>query len=62
MNKCQFVTATEVAETMGVSLGKAYEIIRTLNKQLKEQGFITVSGKCNRKYFEMKCLYDRPVA
>ena len=27
----QFMTAAEVAETMGVSLGKAYELIRGMN-------------------------------
>lgn len=53
----QFVTAQEVAEIMGVSVGKAYGIIRELNGQLKNQGFITVPGKVNRKFFEEKCLY-----
>lgn len=53
----QFVTAQEVAEIMGVSVGKAYGIIRELNGQLKNQGFITVPGKVNRRFFEEKCLY-----
>lgn len=53
----QFVTAQEVAEIMGVSVGKAYGIIRELNEQLKNQGFITVPGKVNRRFFEEKCLY-----
>ncbi len=53
----QFVTAKEIAEVMGVSVGKAYGIIRELNAQLREQGYLTVAGKVNRRFFEEKCLY-----
>lgn len=53
----QYATAKEVAEAMGISEGKAYGIIRELNAQLKQQGYITISGKVNRKYFEEKCCY-----
>lgn len=56
MNK-QFVTAKEVAEIMGVSSGKAYAVIRELNAQLRDQGYIVISGKVNRRFFEEKCLY-----
>lgn len=50
--KKQYVDAKEVSEALGVSEGKAYQIIRTLNKELKVQGYITIAGKCSRKYFE----------
>ncbi len=53
----QFVTAKEIAEVMGVSVGKAYGIIRELNAQLREQGYLTIAGKVNRRFFEEKCLY-----
>lgn len=53
----QYVTAKEVAEIMGVSEGKAYGVIRELNSQLKDQGYITIAGKVNRTFFEEKCLY-----
>lgn len=53
----QFITAKEVAEIMGVSEGKAYGVIRELNAQLRSQGYITISGKVNRAFFEEKCLY-----
>lgn len=52
--KKQFMTAAEVAETMGVSLGKAYELIRGMNKELQEAGYLTVSGKVPIKFFEKK--------
>lgn len=51
----QFVTAKEVAEALGVSEGKAYEIIRQLNQELKAGGYITVAGKVSRAYFTEKC-------
>ena len=47
----QFIGAKEVAEILGVSEGKAYGIIRELNKELKERGFITVTGKVSRIFF-----------
>lgn len=49
-----FLTAADVSEYMDISVPMAYKIIRKLNDELKSQGFITVSGKINRRYFEMK--------
>lgn len=42
--QAQFVTAQEVAEIMGVSRSKAYQIVREMNRELKSMGYITVSG------------------
>lgn len=52
--KKQYMTATEVAEVVGVSLGKAYQLIRDMNKELKEDGYLTVSGKVPIAYFRKK--------
>ena len=30
------------------------QIIRQLNEELAEQGYIRIAGKCPRKYFEKK--------
>lgn len=49
-----FITAPEVAEAMGVSVGKGYAIIRELNKELKSQGYITIAGKVSRRFFAEK--------
>ena len=54
MSEKNFLSATDVAEYMGVSIPMAYKIIRKLNDELKEQGYITVSGKVNRLFFEKK--------
>ena len=53
----QYATAKEVAEALGISESGAYKVIRELNNQLKEAGFITIAGKVNRTYFEEKCCY-----
>ena len=52
--KAQYITATEVAEIMGISRSKAYQIVRQLNKELKAQGYLTVAGKCPIQYFKQK--------
>lgn len=40
----------EVSEKLKVSKGKAYEIIRDLNKELKEKGYITIQGRIREDY------------
>ena len=47
-----FVRASDVAKEMGVPEAMAYKIIRKLNNELKEQGFVTVQGRLSRQYFE----------
>ena len=49
-----FLTANDVAQFMGISIPMAYKIIRQLNMDLKKQGYITISGKITRIYFEKK--------
>lgn len=55
----QFIAAKEIASIMGISLSKAYEIIRELNSELKEMGYLVVRGKVSRAYFQEKCLYKK---
>lgn len=52
--RAQFITAGEVAEIMGVSRTKAYQIVRDMNKELKSMGYITIAGKCPIQYFQQK--------
>ena len=44
------ITAEEVAESMGISLGYAYKLLRKLNKELADQGYVTVAGKIPRAF------------
>lgn len=45
MEQGMFITAQEVAVMLGVSKSKAYAVVRELNKELSDRGFITVAGK-----------------
>ena len=47
----RFVTFEDVQEDFGVSRAKAYNMIRQLNEELKEQGYLTVPGRVSRKYY-----------
>ena len=49
-----YYTAEDVSIMLGISIGTSYRIIRKLNKELKEQGFIVIAGKLPIKYFEEK--------
>ena len=55
----QFMKVKEVMEVLGVSESKAYGVIKTLNIQLSEKGYLTFSGKVSRAYFMEKCCYTR---
>jgi len=49
--KNKFIRVKEVAEELQVSVPYAYKIIKKLNNELKEKGFMTISGRINRDYF-----------
>lgn len=53
----RFLKAEDVAAAMECSKSVAYAIIRKLNKELEEKGFITIHGKINAKYFSER-IYD----
>ena len=50
-----YITATELAEMLGISKGHAYKIIRGLNNELKKDGYIVFSGKLPKDYFNKRC-------
>ncbi len=54
MEKSRFITSKEVAEELGVSKSFAYKVVRQLNDELKKKGFMIVSGKVSRVYYEEK--------
>ena len=49
-----FITATEMAEMLGISKGPAYKLIRELNSELKKEGYIVISGKIPKDYFKKR--------
>ena len=47
----KFMRVDEVARELGISESYAYKVIRSLNNELKAKGFLTISGRVNRQYF-----------
>lgn len=54
----RFLTVNDVSAYMGISTSKAYQIIRKLNNELNEQGYLTIAGKVNSTYFWEKVYGD----
>lgn len=46
-----FLRAVEIAEILGISQPAAYRIIRDLNTELQQKGYMIQIGRVNRKYF-----------
>lgn len=61
MENKRFLNVNDVATCMDISIPMAYRIIRKLNDELREQGYLTVSGKVSKAYFSQK-LYDTAMA
>ena len=52
-----FMRVEDVAKELGISKSYAYKIVQRLNVELKEKGYLTISGRVNRKYFLEKFCY-----
>lgn len=51
-HKPEMIRAEEVAERLGISRTSAYSVIKELNRELAEKGYMTVTGKVSKDYFE----------
>lgn len=49
-----YLTAEELAETLGISRSYAYVLIRECNNELRKQGYICIAGKVPIQYFREK--------
>lgn len=54
-----FMKAEDVAEVLGVSKSFAYKVVKKLNDELKQQGYVTIAGRINKQYFMEKLCYSR---
>lgn len=54
MNEKIYYSAEDIAKMLGVSMGKAYKILREMNKDLTSKGFLTIAGKIPVEYFKGK--------
>ena len=57
MTERNFMRVEEVAEELGVSKSYAYIIVQQLNAELKAKGYLTISGRVNRRFFLEKYCY-----
>lgn len=57
MNDKNFMSADDVAKELGVSKSFAYKVVQRLNAELREKGYLTVSGRVSRKFFTEKYCY-----
>lgn len=58
MQEKAFLTVEEVAAKMSVSKSYAYKIVRQLNKEMEQLGWITVRGRVNANYFRKRVCYS----
>lgn len=53
-HKIEMIRADEVAERLGISRTYAYSVIKELNRELADKGYMTVSGRVSKDYFEQR--------
>ena len=59
MQAQNFMRVEEVAQELGISKSHAYKVIHRLNDELKEKGYLTISGRVNRNFFMKKFYYGK---
>lgn len=47
-----YYTAIDISGILGVSRAKAYQIIKMLNEELHARGYIVLSGKVSKAFFD----------
>ena len=57
MAEQSFIRVDEVAEMLGVSKSYAYKVVQKLNAELKNMGYLTISGRVSKQYFLEKVCY-----
>lgn len=54
----RFMRVDDVARELDISKSYAYKIVQRLNAELREQGYLTISGRISRNYFMEKLCYS----
>ena len=58
LSENNFMRVDDVAQELNISKSYAYKIVQKLNAELKSKGYMTISGRVNRKYFKEKFCYN----
>ena len=59
MQAQNFMRVEEVAQELGISKSRAYKVIHKLNAELRDKGYLTISGRVNRNFFMEKFCYGK---
>ena len=52
-----FMNAIDISQELQISRSSAYKVIRKLNDELQEKGYLVVTGKIPKNYFVSRyCL------
>lgn len=54
LNERIYLTAIDIQEKLGISRSKAYQVIKGLNQELEQKGYLVINGKVSKRYFEEK--------
>ena len=54
MDEKIYYNAEDISKMLGVSMGKSYKILREMNRDLADRGFLTIAGKIPVEYFREK--------
>ena len=57
MESTSFMRVDEVAQELCITKSYAYKIVQNLNVELKDKGFMTISGRVNKQYFMERTCY-----
>lgn len=52
-----YYKSDDIVNILHVSKSKAYKIMRQLNKELEDKGYLTIRGRVSKKFFQEK-FYD----
>ena len=53
-----FMTVEEVAKELNVSTSYAYKVVRELNEEMQQLGYLTVRGRVNTNFFRKKLCFN----
>jgi len=54
MSKNLFIRVDEMVSELQISKPYAYKLMREMNEELEKKGYMTISGRVSRQYFEEK--------
>lgn len=60
-NRDYFYFVEDVMKMLDLSRAKCYEIIKQLNRELEDAGYLTVAGRVPKRYFDSR-YYTGPAA